>query len=1113
DRISWLEDTNGDGIMDKKHVFYEGLELVTSLVFYKDGVIVAQAPDILWLRDTDGDGKADKVETLFTGFGTGDTHAVINNLRWGMDGWIYGAVGYSGGHPKSGDGKLDFGNIGSAIYRFKPDASAFEVLASTACNTWGFDFGWDNEMYYSTPTCGDHALHIALPERILARGNVGNIRAQNAMQDHTRVKPLVHHTRPAYVQIDVVGGFTAAAGSCLYVGGAWPEKYNNTYFVSEPTVSLVHEDFLSPKGATFVASKEPGREENEFIAGTDLWFRPIHTRVGPDGAMYVIDFYNQAVIHNDTRGPKHGANNAATRPDRDHHFARIWRVQHNEAKKLPKADFKNNAGILKALEHPNGWARMTAQRLLFEKNDTSTVPALAKLLRNASSPATRVHALWALNDMGKLDDTLLLASLKDKDSAVQKNALRVISESENNSGAAKLNAIQTQLNSSNDRVRLQALVALQSFEANDSIARSVVKAWPSLGDKYLESAAIGVAAKDPVIFLQAALNENAGAAHEAFVRHVVRVLAQKGDPAQIAKLLNALGAAAGSADGQKQIALASLNQNLKQSASLEWNAELERALKSLLNGANPAVAGATLPLVVRWDKGGALSATLRPIISQLGTKLSDPGLSEEERGQVAANLIGVRQIAPEMVGQVVKLLAPGNSPALQMRVIEVLGGAPDSAVGTALVDAFPNLAPELRESAFAQIVKRQEWAQGLVQAIADKKVDLATLGPSAVHRLRTHPDPSVARKADEAISAIRGPEQQQKDKLIADLLPVVEQSGNLENGRKMFTQNCLVCHTHKGQGRNLAPDLTGMGVHGPHELLVHIIDPNRVVEPNYVAINIETKDDNSYDGILASENRTSVKLRNATGDIEIPKDNIRSRKSTGRSLMPEGFEALGGEVLRDIIGYVASDNARFRIVDLTKVFNVDSTRGIYVSKETTRDSVHFSRFGVVAAGQVPFDIVSPAKSSTGNNLLVLKGGDGIARGYQQKAEVPVSNLQISKLHLLGGIGGWAWPFGGEENKGLPAAKLSVLHANGESESFTLSNGVHVVDYNNGSAECPGSRRVEGVVRDGQIRTMTFNIKGTAPVTKITLESFNNTVAPTFAAITAEVPETTAVANK
>ena len=124
DRISWVEDTNGDGVMDRKHVFFEGLELVTSLVFYKDGVIVAQAPDILWIRDTDNDGKGDKVVTLLTGFGTSDTHAVLNNLRWGMDGWIYGAVGYSGGNPKSGDGEISFGRHNSAIYRFKPDGKA-----------------------------------------------------------------------------------------------------------------------------------------------------------------------------------------------------------------------------------------------------------------------------------------------------------------------------------------------------------------------------------------------------------------------------------------------------------------------------------------------------------------------------------------------------------------------------------------------------------------------------------------------------------------------------------------------------------------------------------------------------------------------------------------------------------------------------------------------------------------------------------------------------------------------------------------------------------------------------------------------------------------------------
>ena len=293
DRVSWLQDTNGDGVMDKRHVFAEGLELVTSLVFHKDGVIVTQAPDILWLRDTNGDGKCDmkgEKVTLYTGFGTFDTHAVLNNMRWGMDGWIYSAIGYSAGNPTSGDGSKSFGRVTAGIIRFKPDGSAVEQVASGSCNTWGFDFGPDGEAFYTTATCGEHFLHVVMPEKILARGNVGGVRASAVVPDHQEIKPAVHHTRPAYVQIDWVGRFTAAAGSTIYHGGAWPERYNGSHFTSETTMSLVHNEMLRPKGVTYTASKEPGREETEFIAGTDLWFRPIHTRVGPDGAVYVIDF-------------------------------------------------------------------------------------------------------------------------------------------------------------------------------------------------------------------------------------------------------------------------------------------------------------------------------------------------------------------------------------------------------------------------------------------------------------------------------------------------------------------------------------------------------------------------------------------------------------------------------------------------------------------------------------------------------------------------------------------------------------------------------------------------------------------------------------------------------
>ena len=338
-----------------------------------------------------------------------------------------------------------------------------------------------------------------------------------------------------YVQIDVVGGFTAAAGACLYNGGAWPERFNNTFFVSEPTVSLVHQDVLTPKGASYVASKDPAQAESEFIAGTDLWFRPIHTRVGPDGALYVIDFYNQAAIHNDTRGPKHGANNAATRPDRDHHFGRIWRVQHKEAKPLPpwKFDTNNLESLVTMLEHPNGWVRGTAERLLLENGQAMPPPSLQKLASNRQSPEyARVQALWAmrgmLNNWGRKrlpDPSLAMMTLKeaieDTSPAVRKNALRILDEDQKQMFSESAEnrfrpSVLADLKDTDARVRLQALVTLGAFTPNDEIAQAVVAVWPSLEDKYLESAAVGVAAKEPVKFIEAALAKNSGAAHEGF---------------------------------------------------------------------------------------------------------------------------------------------------------------------------------------------------------------------------------------------------------------------------------------------------------------------------------------------------------------------------------------------------------------------------------------------------------------------------------------------------------------------------------------------------------------------------------------------------------------------
>ncbi|MEP6663024.1 MAG: PVC-type heme-binding CxxCH protein, partial [Verrucomicrobiota bacterium] len=935
DRISILEDTDGDGVMDKKSIFYEGLELVTSLVFYKDGVIVSQAPDIYWLRDTDGDGKADKKITLFTGFGTHDAHAVVSNLRWGMDGWIYATLGYSGGQVKSGDGKKDFGTLGAGVIRFKPDGSAMEQFSSKNGNTWGVDIAPDGEVFFSQAN-GNHIDHVVMSEAALARGRINGATSFKAIEDHKDSLSIGQNNKQAYVQIDWVGGFTAASGACIYNGGAWPEKYNGTFFVTEPTVNIVHQDFLKRDGVSYIASRDPERPDKEFIASTDLWFRPIHTRVGPDGALYILDFYNQAVVHNDTRGPKHGANNAAVRPDRDHYFGRIWRVQHKDAKKLqaPTLAGASFTNLLKALEHPNGWVRNTATRLLSESDfeppfDSRHIPSLDT--GSKSSEDACISELWAWRQIAihwgksKMSDSVsvflgndLLAALKNTSPAVCKTVLQIIFEDApvgrlNNGGEFMPNVIEA-LRDADARVRLSALLALGSIEKaatahgnnwdeKESAIKNVVSIFPDLKDPWLESAGIGFAASMPMDFIKIAFTAENGVGLKTLVAELSKQIGNKQDATAAAQLVALIAAQPASAEMLQQVALETLNQTLKPEIVPPWTPDLQKTFQTLL-AESSGVPAAALPLIVRWDKNGVMKSDVRAAAQKLFGQMNDGNQADALRAQAAASLLGIRQTDPEIVPSVAKLLS-GKSPVpLQKQIIGLLGGVPEA--GQELVTAFPKLSTELQTATFNQIVKRSDSSLLLLAAIETKKIPLTALSPLAVNSLRTHHDKTVAERANQVVEAIRGPQTKEKDALIAKLAPVVTEPGNVENGHKLFTQNCAVCHKFQGEGKDLAPDLTGMGVHGAAELLVHVVDPNRVVEPNFFSVSVETKDGETLDGIVGRESATELVLRNAAGDTTLDKKNIVAQKQTGRSLMPEGFEALGGENLRDVLSYICA---------------------------------------------------------------------------------------------------------------------------------------------------------------------------------------------------------------
>jgi uncharacterized protein len=1106
DRISWLEDTTGDGRMDRKHVFYDGLELVTSMVFYRDGVIVQQSPDILWLRDTTGDGTADRVERLYTGFGTHDTHAVINNMRWGLDGWIYSAIGYSAGEPVSGDGSRAFGRVTAGIIRFRPDGTMVEQVASGSCNTWGFDQAPDGELFYTTATCGEHLLHIVMPDKVLARGNVGGVRASQVLPDHQQVAPLVQHTRPAYLQIDWVGMFTASSGSCIYNGGAWPGEWDRMHFQHEPTVSLVHNDLLIPRGPTYVATKEAGREDTEFMASNDLWFRPIHARVGPDGALYVVDWYNQAAIHNDTRGPAHGARNAATRPDRDHHFARIYRVQHRDAQPDPRTSLPTNdsSAWLDALHSRSGWLRMTAHRFLSEQGGAREAGVLQAMLENEDlSTFPRLHALWILEGLGRLDEESLGAVIQDHDPVLRRNALQVAAERDNSGVTPDVDLVRDRINDADPRTRLWALIALGTCDVTSEIAAAVVEFWPRYDDAHTQSAAISVVARDPMLFLDAAFTASDPDRAVDLVPHVVRVLANRQDATLASRLVTDVAGRPASTDALKQEALEALGATLRPEVVPAWNPSLEKSFGALLRSDRFGVAGAALPLIARWDQEGALRELLHPVLSRLLEQLQDDQLADEERARAAVNLVGVRAFDERLVPSVSSLLGSNASVALQQQVIEALGQAGDMEAGRGLIDAYGEVELDLHDTLFAQLIRRPEWTLTLLDEVAARRIDLGLLGPTKVHRLRTHADRRVATRANEVIEEIQGPERQEKDTLIAQFASVIAGSGgDLERGRQVYAENCAQCHVYRDEGRDLAPNLTGMGAHGPMDLLVHILDPNRVVEPNFLSTSIETVDGLSYDGVVVRENAAEVELRNATADYTIRKSDIESRYATGLSLMPEGYEALGTEALHDLIAYLCADEDRFRIIDLTQAFTANTGGGIFANRENRNDAPSFRRHGLVTVGDVPFDIISPQRAVA--NVIVLRGGNGHARQLPRQVEFPVG-IAAQRLHFLGGIGGWAYPSGGEDTLEMPVAKLTLQFANGGTEEIVLRNGIEFADWSR-PHDVPGSRAVPELARRGQVRVFTKDVHGRQVIERIHLESYENRVAPTFVAITAELAD-------
>ena len=408
DRIKILEDTDGDGRADKFTVFAEHLNIPTSLAFANGGVIVSGAPHFLFLKDTDGDDKADVRQILNTGWGIRDSHAGPSNLQYAPDNHIWGVVGYSGYDGQMNGKPMQFTQ---GAYRFKPDGSGFEYLTTSTNNTWGLGFSETFDVFGSTAN-NDQSWFLAIPNRYFAdiqglpgAGGRGAPSGQGYQSSSSFY--AVHPTTPYIRQVDVWGGYTAAAGHYLYTARAYPKEYwNSVAFVTEPTAHLIGQVRLDKQGAGFVA-----RDGWNLISSAEEWFAPVAAMVGPDGAVWFADWYNFIAQHNPTPpGFSVGKGAAYETSMRDHLRGRIYRIVYQGAPPARKRSLSKNdpSGLLSALAADNMFWRLHAQRLIVERGQKDLVPQLIALARNQAvddigTNGGALHALWTLHGLGELN--------------------------------------------------------------------------------------------------------------------------------------------------------------------------------------------------------------------------------------------------------------------------------------------------------------------------------------------------------------------------------------------------------------------------------------------------------------------------------------------------------------------------------------------------------------------------------------------------------------------------------------------------------------------------------------------------------------------------------------
>lgn len=899
DRILIFEDTQGNGTFDKRTVFMEGLNLVSGLEVGFGGLWVGAAPYLMYIPiDASGEKPAGEPKILLDGWHYEDTHETLNTFTWGPDGWLYGCHGVFThsrvGKPGTPDEKRI--PINAGIWRYHPTKHVFEVFAEGTSNPWGLAFNEVGECFVEACVI-PHCFHII-------QGGRYNRQAGNHFNPYTYadIQTIADHRH--YVggnphggnnRSDSAGGGHAHCGLMCYLGGAWPDEYRGQLFMGNIHGRRINMDILKPNGSGYTAS-----HGKDFLLANDAWARFINLKYGPDGNVFLIDWYDKQACH--VREPEVW----------DRSNGRIYKISYRGTKPV-KVDLQKctDEQLVEMQLNKNEWYVEHSRRILqerftaLERRDIDAKLAahhkrirymLTDVALNYTESSRRLRGLWALNATGPVDGDVVHKAMADANEHVRAWAVRVATESGNPPAALVEQFAKLADKDPSPVVRCYVASAAQrlSLDARQSVVRQLIDHREDTADPNLSL--LYWYAAEPLANLNAAnaLHLSNHAEVPTILDFMSRRIASVATSEAIDIVVDRL---ASIDDPKKQRwALQGLHAGLKGQRNVAMPADWATAAAKLLKHADRDVRDMALSVSVTFGDRDAL-ATMRKI-------LTDATLSRETRQGALEAMVNSRD--DKLPATLRTLLGDAD---LRGPALRALAGFADPATPAAILNVYANLSATEKRDAVTVLASRATFAAALLDAVGSKKIPSTDIPAEVVRQLRNLNNKEIDKKIGEVWGLVQITPAD-RIKAIATMKRTLVSGGpapDLTLGRAMFVKTCQQCHTLFAVGGKVGPDITGANRANLDYLLENILDSSALIPKEYVATKIDLKNGRVVTGIVKEETKAAITVVTQNETLTIPVADIDERTPSTVSMMPDDLlKELNPQQIRSLIAYLQS---------------------------------------------------------------------------------------------------------------------------------------------------------------------------------------------------------------